>query len=211
MAAACDEEVIDLDAVELGWKVRLVLLDGKEWYEGAVYTVDPVTNTIVLFSKPTAPGNRADAYDVRLVPSHAVEKVVVLDREADPALAVSRKMPLVDQKQLAKREQEAFQAMERAMAQLNPSASPEGQAIFDGLNKTMDCTWLQNSIVVLDQVRIEPPYGTDDCFSIDGNQSALDRIRKVLTGIKKKIFKQQQQQNQQKLNLEAASEILPNS
>lgn len=208
MAAACEEDAIDLDAVELGWKVRLILVGGKEWYEGAVYTVDPVTNTIVLFSKPTNAGTKTDAYDVRLVPSHAVEKIVVLDREADPALAASRETPVVDQKQLAKREQEAFQAMERAMAQLNPNASPEGQAIFDGLNKTMDCTWIQNSIVVLDQVRIEPPYGTDDCFSLDGNQASLDRIRKVLTGIKKKIFKQQQQ-SQQKLNVEAASDILP--
>lgn len=40
------------------------------------------------------------------------------------------------------------------MAELNDSATPEGQAVFDALHKTLDCKWVDGtSINVLDQVR----------------------------------------------------------
>jgi hypothetical protein len=39
------------------------------------------------------------------------------------------------------------------MAELNDSATPEGQAVFDALHKTLDCKWVDGtSINVLDQV-----------------------------------------------------------
>ena len=72
------------------------------------------------------------------------------------------------------------------MAQLNPSASPAGQAMFDALSKTMDCAWVDNSINVLDQVRVDPPYTVDDCVSLDGNTDSLARIKKVMSGSLKK-------------------------
>lgn len=193
------EDVVQLDDVEMGWEVRLCLV-GQTICEGKIFTVDPVTNTIVLMSPPSEapPPGQGECCDLRLVPPHAVEKIVVINREADPALAITADTPKVDPKELARREQIAFQEMEKAMAELNPNAPPGGQAHFDALNKTMDCTWNENSINVLDQVRIDPPYDVDCCHSLDGNQASLDRIKKVLTGIKKKFAKQQQRRDRSK-------------
>lgn len=188
--------VVPLEAVKVGASVKITLKGGaasspgesgsKEVCEGAVYTIDPVTKTVVLFSK--AADERREARDVRLVPSHAIESVyVVADATADDEKALVTPLPPVDLKLCAKREAEAFEAMEQAMAQLNPNATPQGQAMFDALSKTMDCSWLDDSINVLDQVRIDAPYGVDDCVSLDGNSNSLDRIRKVMQGSLKKM------------------------
>jgi len=96
----------------------------------------------------------------------------------------------VDDKELEKRERTAMEAMEKAMAALNPRAPKPGQAVFDALAKTMDCAWLDNSVVVLDQVKIDPPYEPDNCLSLDGDQNALDRIRRILANLRKKWHKQ---------------------
>ena len=39
----------------------------------------------------------------------------------------------------------------------------------------LDCKWRGQSIIVLDSVRIDPPYTTQDCRSLDGDQPGLDR------------------------------------
>lgn len=39
----------------------------------------------------------------------------------------------------------------------------------------LDCEWSDQSIVVLESVRIDPPYTNKDCRSLDGDQPGLDR------------------------------------
>ena len=95
-------------------------------------------------------------------------------------------LPAIDVAACKKRESEAYEAMEAAMAMLNPNASAAGQACFDALSKTLDCSWSGDSINVLDQVRVDAPYTEDACVSLDGNKQSLDRIRKIVTaGLKK--------------------------
>jgi len=154
--------------------------------EGCVYTVDPVTKTVVLFS--SAAKGRASERDVRLIPAHAIRTIyVIADATGDDESALVAALPPVDLRVCAKREADAFEAMELAMAQLNPSASPDGQAMFDALSKTMDCSWVENSINVLDQVRIDAPYGVGDVVSLDGNVDSLARIKKVMMGSMKRM------------------------
>mmetsp|Transcript_10885 Transcript_10885/g.36324 ORF Transcript_10885/g.36324 Transcript_10885/m.36324 type:complete len:191 (-) Transcript_10885:263-835(-) len=178
-------------SLEVGSLVEVTLLDSA-CVKGYVYTVDPVTGTLVIVQRATSEAQKDD-FELTLVASHAVESLKVLSTElpaADDALgALLAKLPAPEVKLAEKREKDALDAMEAAMAQLNPNAPLDGQAIFDALHKTMDCTWLANAINVLDQVRIDPPYSADDCHSLDGNQASLDRIRMVITGIKKKIFR----------------------
>ena len=184
---------VTLSQVVVGMTVELTLKGdggGAPTVSGAVYTVDPVTGTVVLFS--AAANGRREARDVRLVPAHAVAGVkVVADASPRDAEALVQPLPAVDLKLCAKREAEAFEAMETAMAQLNPNATPEGQAMFDALSKTMDCSWVDDSINVLDQVRVDAPYGVDDCVSLDGNTDSLARIRKVMQGSLKKMAQRQ--------------------
>lgn len=177
---------IPLAKLRVGATVRVTLSAPVGVCEGCVYTVDPVTKTVVLFSSAAA--GRVSERDVRLIPAHAIKAIyVIADATGDDESALVAALPPVDLRVCAKREADAFEAMELAMAQLNPSASPDGQAMFDALSKTMDCSWVENSINVLDQVRIDAPYGVGDVVSLDGNVDSLARIKKVMMGSMKRM------------------------
>ena len=124
---------------------------------------------------------------MRLVPEHAIDSIkVVKQPDAKDKKALVAPLPAIDVAACKKRESEAYEAMEAAMAMLNPNASAAGQACFDALSKTLDCSWNGDSINVLDQVRVDAPYTEDACVSLDGNKSSLERIRKIVTaGLKK--------------------------
>jgi hypothetical protein len=175
----------DVNALEIGATVAITL-KGAGTVEGAVYTVDPVTKTVILFSPAEKPVTQ-DSRDVRLVPHHAIQTIKVL-KPADAAdkKALVAPLPCVDVSACRKREEDAFEAMESAMAMLNPTASASGQACFDALSKTLDCSWNGDAINVLDQVRVDPPYTEGSCVSLDGNKASLGRIQKILAaGLKK--------------------------
>jgi len=40
--------------------------------------------------------------------------------------------------------------------------------------------WENQNIIILDQVRIEPPYRVDDCHADDPNSQALQHVRKLV-------------------------------
>lgn len=68
-------------------------------------------------------------------------------------------------------------------------ATPEGQAVFDRLIKACnEVTWRGESIVVLHQVQVDPPYGTDDCKLVSGiggsehDEGSLERVKKIVAG-----------------------------
>lgn len=46
----------------------------------------------------------------------------------------------------------------------------------------MPCQWSQQSIVVLNEVEVAPPYGLDDCTTEHAyDTTTLERVKKVLT------------------------------
>jgi hypothetical protein len=72
---------------------------------------------------------------------------------------------------------------------MSVQATPEGQAIFDRLLKACnDVTWRGESIMVLHQVQVNPPYGTDDCKLVTGirgsehDEGSLERVKKIVAG-----------------------------
>ena len=74
------------------------------------------------------------------------------------------------------------------MKSVNPKASPFAQVMFDKLHKTMPCEWAsdERGIVVLNQVRIDPPYTADACQLVGGpnaDAASLARIRRVVEGV----------------------------
>jgi hypothetical protein len=144
---------VAVDKLKIGATVSIKLKDSGSC-EGAVYTVDPVTKTVVLFSSAEKPVTQ-DSRDVRLVPEHAIDSIkVVKPPDAKDKKALVAPLPAIDQSACEKREQDAFEAMEAAMAMLNPNASAAGQACFDALSKTLDCSW---SGMISASRRVEEP------------------------------------------------------
>ena len=64
-------------------------------------------------------------------------------------------------------------------------ATPEGQAVFDRLLKACnEVVWKGESIQVLNQIQVDPPYTVDKCRLISdaGRQSeaSLERVQKIV-------------------------------
>ena len=144
---------VAVDKLKIGATVSIKLKDSGSC-EGAVYTVDPITKTVVLFSAAEKPVTQ-DSRDVRLVPEHAIDSIkVVKPPDAKDKKALVAPLPAIDASACEKREREALEAMEAAMAMLNPNASAAGQACFDALSKTLDCSW---SGMISASRRVETP------------------------------------------------------
>ncbi|KAF9585611.1 hypothetical protein BGW38_001573 [Lunasporangiospora selenospora] len=77
------------------------------------------------------------------------------------------------------REQQAVREAQLAAARIGVGVSSLGQGIFDALSKTLPCRWAKDSIVVMDEVIIAPPYEPENCKASTPS-NALARVKKVL-------------------------------
>lgn len=73
-------------------------------------------------------------------------------------------------------------------ANIGVDVTAEAQDIFDALARTLPCRWEGRSIVVLDEVKISPPYA--ECVGVaTGDPRAVERVQKVLAMEKSKLVK----------------------
>lgn len=65
-------------------------------------------------------------------------------------------------------------------------ASVKGQMIFDRLLKACnEVVWTGESIVVLQSIQVDPPYGQDSCKILKAGsaQGSLDRVQKIVASV----------------------------
>ncbi|CAO3682665.1 unnamed protein product [Umbelopsis vinacea] len=89
--------------------------------------------------------------------------------------------------QLNQREREAVKLAGQQAARIGVGVSKEAQAIFDALSKTLPCRWAKDSIVVMDEVIITPPYNEENCKANASSVASLARVKKVLEGEKRRL------------------------
>ncbi|CAB1103939.1 unnamed protein product [Ectocarpus sp. CCAP 1310/34] len=142
--------------------------------EGVVYTHDALTNTITI--KQDIPNTKTHSAILVYNRAHVQIDVVPGAPVVDDCMA----LPNISGRELDRKENKALQEATKAWAQINPGATNEGQAIFDLFTKTLDCSWSDQSIVILESVRIDPPYTADNCRSLDGDKPGLDRALLML-------------------------------
>ncbi|KAG0199982.1 hypothetical protein BGX28_006830 [Mortierella sp. GBA30] len=97
----------------------------------------------------------------------------------------SKVLPAVGYVQLERiqqREQQAVREAQAAAARIGVGVSSVGQDIFDALSKTLPCRWAKDSIVVMDEVIIAPPYEPENCKANASSSYTLARVKKVLEG-----------------------------
>ncbi|CAG8628558.1 7274_t:CDS:2, partial [Scutellospora calospora] len=85
----------------------------------------------------------------------------------------------VQMDRLQAKELQSVKDTQANLARIGVGVTQEAQDIFDALSKTLPCRWHKESIIVLDEVMINPPYDIENCKA---NQSALGllaRVRKV--------------------------------
>eukprot|EP01084_Bolivina_argentea_P028320 52659_1 len=165
----------------VGTEIRVVTCLG-ETFTGTVFTVDPVTGSVVL--KMPHP-HTVTTCSLRLFMRSALESIETIatpntEGISDDGDAATHMMQAVSEKELEAKERKALIKAEKTLAQINKNAGPNGQATFDALVKTMDCVWDGQNIEVYGQVVITAPYGVEGCKLKAGPADALDRVRKVL-------------------------------
>jgi len=81
-----------------------------------------------------------------------------------------------------RREESAVMGVKMKEGTRNRGAGREGQAVFDWISRQLPTRWADNSIIVNNNVKIDPPYRIEDCKAGKAGKQAEAHIRKVLSG-----------------------------
>eukprot|EP00538_Stauroneis_constricta_P009478 CAMPEP_0119556134 /NCGR_PEP_ID=MMETSP1352-20130426/8174_1 /TAXON_ID=265584 /ORGANISM="Stauroneis constricta, Strain CCMP1120" /LENGTH=179 /DNA_ID=CAMNT_0007603037 /DNA_START=361 /DNA_END=900 /DNA_ORIENTATION=- len=153
-----------------------IVLKNDDKVRGEIYTVDPISNFIFV---------KDQLSEVRMInaafikSSTLIKKAEQSDIQALSALAKATH----SKRALEEKEKRAIRLAEESFRNNNPKASAFGQAVFDRLVKACnEVSWDGNSIIVMSQIRVDPPYGQDNCKPIKTGKGAsgLDRIQKIV-------------------------------
>eukprot|EP00571_Detonula_confervacea_P015053 CAMPEP_0172309312 /NCGR_PEP_ID=MMETSP1058-20130122/9641_1 /TAXON_ID=83371 /ORGANISM="Detonula confervacea, Strain CCMP 353" /LENGTH=212 /DNA_ID=CAMNT_0013021909 /DNA_START=145 /DNA_END=783 /DNA_ORIENTATION=- len=167
---------------------------------GLIYTTDEISNSIVLkkslvhttLSSEITVINAGSVMESKALD---VSKKDIGEESARELAGVSNldelKVPLpsVSRKALEEREKRAIRLAEESFSHINQKASPEGQKIFDKLLKACnEVVWKGESILVLKEIRVDPPYTADNCSLIINNgansggldEHSLERVKKIV-------------------------------
>eukprot|EP00762_Andalucia_godoyi_P002712 ANDGO_03275.mRNA.1 Protein LSM12 len=75
---------------------------------------------------------------------------------------------------------------EARMKRLGNGVSAEAQLIFDFVSKTLECKWDGDSILVMDEVRVRPPYTPESATAAD-NGPLADRVSRMVKLARQKL------------------------
>lgn len=176
----------------MGLMVKITtLLDNS--ITGKIYTYDAKSNTVTL--EEAASASKPAGY--RIIKTSFIRDVQVLEKpkrttsnEPGARVAVVEKaepiIGYVNTANMAKKESSAIQNAVKVRSTRGVGVSKEAQIIFDAIYKTIPCRWYDNSIIVMDEVRVDPPYTAESCKS-DSPGNALELVRRIITGTREKL------------------------
>ncbi|KAF7726456.1 hypothetical protein EC973_008691 [Apophysomyces ossiformis] len=177
----------------IGRRIKLKTANNED-VEGAIYTYDRATNCIALdilfitlsFFDRSQERKRISFRIIKI--SHIKEIVSVSSDDAQNE-PLSNYLPVghVYLDQLRAREADAVKTLRQQMAKMGVGVTKEAQEIFDALSKTLPCRWSNETIVVLDEVLIPPPYEVESCKANASSSASLARVRKVLEGERRRL------------------------
>lgn len=179
--------------------LELTLEPSGKVISGLVYCTDDVSNSIVL---KRSHKNTPITSDVQIVNVSSIrEKKIIQDLVASTkstetsdreSLHVSDEMSVpilvVSKKEVEEIEKRAAKIAEESFLLINQKATPEGQSLFQRLLKACnEVVWNGEAILVLNQIRVDPPYCSENCvlFNKGGdevlNEGSLERVKKIVS------------------------------
>lgn len=157
--------------------------------KGMVYTTDSTSNTVVLLR----PLPNTTLHDVYIINASSILGCEALSTPSVAAAGTgSTLLSSINSTQLEERERRAIRLATESLTQINTSATPRAQMIFDLLVKGCNVvSWGdKNSIIVLNQVRVDPPYKPESCTWIGlkaGDketkpleEGSLERVKRIV-------------------------------
>jgi hypothetical protein len=173
--------------------LELTLSPGDEVVQGLVYCTDQISNSIVL---KKSLNYTTLASDIRVINASCVKSKKVIAAEAPKDRSggedgemqvqeIAMPLPNVTKKSIDEREKRAVMLAKESFKHINQKASPEGQAVFDRLLKACnEVKWNKESIIVLNNIRVDPPYRVENCKLMKSggvmHEGSLDRVKRIV-------------------------------
>lgn len=159
-------------------KWELKLKNGQS-VKGEVYCADPVSDLVVLQDSDNG---------IRMVSVSMIDTASRDETNEDTTIEQKKVEVVHLKKAVEERERRAIRMAQESLKHLNPKAEPKGQLVFDRLLKACnEVVWKNKSIIVLDAIKVDPPYRQEDCKllqpSASGKQGSLDRVQKIVSSI----------------------------
>lgn len=110
------------------------------------------------------------------------------DKDGNMVREVALPLPSVTKKSIDEKEKRAIMMAEESFRHINQKASLEGQIVFDRLLKACnEVIWNGESIIVLNQIKVEPPYNEENCVLLQTggpdrvlNEDSLERVKRIV-------------------------------
>ncbi|CAG8535321.1 6993_t:CDS:2 [Ambispora gerdemannii] len=144
--------------------------------------------------------NNTPKYDFRILKISFLKEVIQLPMNGQSTTSndatntttsvfatTSPSVSYVQMERVQAREIQAYRETQQFLARIGVGVTVEAQEIFDALSKTLPVRWVEEKIVVLDEVIINPPYDLENCKAGSSASGSLARVRKVLEGEKKRL------------------------
>lgn len=173
--------------------LELTLSPTNETVQGLVYCTDEISNSIVL---KKSLNYTTLASEIRVINANCIKGKKVIKAQAPAAKGEDADeeelaLPLpnnVTKKSIEEREKRAIMLAEESFKHINQQASLEGQTVFDRLLKACnEVKWNGESIIVLNQIKVDPPYRGENCKLLqtggpDGvlDEGSLERVKRIV-------------------------------
>lgn len=183
-------QLIQMDALKnvkilVGITVKVTNPLGEDFI-GTVYSYTTQPGVLVL-QVPTL-SISGNSYNYRVFRTNQIKELTVLSKTVDES-SVAQIHP-VDPNKLAKIVQRNHDSYNLIKKTQNSEVSKEAQTIFNAVYKTMpNVRWEGNSIVILDEVKVDPPYLVANVKRIhessdnDDDEGAASLVKKIIDGV----------------------------
>ncbi|KAL5006427.1 hypothetical protein ScPMuIL_015233 [Solemya velum] len=143
--------------------------------QGEVLAYDVETKMLAI--KTPAASGKHNVYDVRLLNLAFVGDVEVI---SDGSMTNVPLLTSLNLNKINSRLKGNLDEKKRQVNYIGVGVTPEGQRLFHAIVKTISETkWDGKDIVVMDEVRIHPPYGVTDCSGKESSHS-LNHVKKIV-------------------------------
>ena len=181
------------DQYPINSTMELLLEPNDEKIQGLVYCTDELSKSIVI---KQSLNYTTLASDIRIINASCVKEKKIISESpktksnngiASTADTNIELLPNVNKKALLEKEKRAIKLAEESLRHINSKASPAGQAVFDRLLKACnEVAWSGESIIVLSQIKVDPPYSSDNCKliytggDVNLNEGSLERVKRIV-------------------------------
>lgn len=141
--------------------------------QGEVLAFDEGTKMLAI--KSTAASGKRDVHDIKMVNLSFVKHIKVTKECNDPPPPLTS----ISIQKIQSRLRQNLDEKRRQVNYIGIGVTPEGQRAFNSIVKTLnEVRWNGKDIVVMDEVKIVPPYGPENCTGKEGQ--LLNHVKKIL-------------------------------